>query len=166
MNKRELKEKIGISCTGVVILSVNLFMFCHGFPSMRLLLPAAVGLGFIILPWVRERMIQGGVIGIELWETDENGKRLKLLRELSEEERKTICRTFRKYPHKIKKTTDEKLACAGIALRIIYKKQRQTIFLSKENSRCFIMRDKKTGIILKEGEAQKVSNIILMGINA
>ena len=119
-----------------------------------------VGLGCIILPWIKEKMIHGRVVQIELWRTNENGKRLELLRQLSEEERKTISQIFRKYPHKVNKSGKKKVTCADIALRVIYKKQKQVLYLTKDDNCCFVMRDKTKGVVLKKEEAQRVNNII------
>ena len=158
--KMDIKEKVYISFVGTIIFSVNLLLYCKWYPSTRLLMPMAIGLGCMILPWIKEKMIHKNVMQIELWETDETGKRLRLLRELSKEERKTVSQIFRKFPYKVNKGKDGKMSCAGVALRVIYKKQKETLYLTRENSRCFVMRDKISGVVLKEKEAQKVKHII------
>ena len=156
----DIKEKIYISFAGVVILGVNLLLYCKWYPSTRLLISMAAGLGCMILPWTKEKMIHKNVMQIELWETDETGKRLNFLRELSEEEKKIVSRIFGKFPHKVNKEKGGRMSCAGVALRVIYKKQKETLYLTRENSRCFVMRDKISGVVLKEKEAQKVKHII------
>ena len=67
----DIKEKIYISFAGVVILGVNLLLYCKWYPSTRLLISMAAGLGCMILPWTKEKMIHTNVMQIELWETDE-----------------------------------------------------------------------------------------------
>ena len=161
--KMDIKEKVYISFVGTIIFSVNLLLYCKWYPSTRLLMPMAIGLGCMILPWIKEKMIHKNVMQIELWETDETGKRLNFLRELSEEEKKIVSRIFRKFPHKVNKEKGGRMSCAGVALRVIYKKQKETLYLTRENSCCFVMRDKVNGIILKEQEAQQVKHIIFCG---
>jgi len=52
------------------------------------------------------------------------------------------------------------ISYADIALRIVYKDRKQIIYPVKEDSRYFVLHDKKHGIILKEERAQKVNDII------
>ncbi len=83
-----------------------------------------------------------------------------MIRELSETERKVVARAFRKHPRKMNRENDSELAYADIALRIVYKDQKQMIFPVKGDNRCFVLLGKSYGVMLKEENAQKVNNII------
>ncbi len=155
-----IKEKILMSTLALVVFFVSLFWYCIIFPGTKAILVMIGSLYFVVVPWIGGKMIDRGAKRIELWEISETGKRRTLIRELSETERKTVTRAFRKHPRKMNRENDSELAYADIALRIVYKDQKQMIFPVKGDNRCFVLLGKSYGVTLKEENAQKVNNII------
>lgn len=155
-----LKEKILMSASALVVFFVSLFWYCIFFSGTKAILVMIGSLYFVVVPWIGGKMIDRGATRIELWEISETGKRRTMIRELSETERKIVAWAFRKHPHKTNRENDRELAYADIALRIVYKDEKQMIFPVKDDNRCFVLLGKSYGVMLNEENAQKVNNII------
>lgn len=124
-----LKEKIGITVFGLIMVGLNMFLFEYAYPSTARYVTAFICVGVIVITWVNKEIIRGKVRCIELWKIKNKGEDKQLIAEFDESSKEALRQLFHVYCERL---PDEGVEYDKYAIRVYQRKKDFMIYPDKK----------------------------------